>query len=499
MSSVCDGKDTIISKVKVFAKAENTFIFQNALTQNGVNVEFGGALIKNTDVTGGYQLNLGTTLSRLTQLNLRGSNQVLLDYTNGGQGVSLLLNASGLIVSDTLTNPKGLTGAADYSANYTALSYIQKGYADGKLLGKNISATLQNPTNSEDGFVMVWDDGNQEFTLISVGSISAGADTQVIYNDGGALVGIAGFTFNKTTKKLTVTDIDFGVDTVTAGTERVVEAKGSSGGIGIRFITKGVNPLALETNVLEVGTAVKPFFGITQLAPVANSGFFLEGKGEDAVIWIGGSLFAGGYRRLQAQSSASNARLLLQGWGTSGVAIGNADNSDLELGTVLWTGTKRTLFALSSEANVDLALAPKGVNRKVLIGSSTIANTAPIIEPDSSNANCDLILQGKGTGVVYVNGIGHAILQIGDWNMFSDGTKLVPHGLGANWQKVRTITVLIRRDDDIEYRMLSGEQNINLDSTNIGIGRSGTSTYAVSPNYQSLSFNRGWIYLTLQQ
>jgi hypothetical protein len=503
MSSVCDGKESIISKVKVFAKTDGTFIFENALTLTNSTVRFGGALIQNTDVTGSFQLNLGTTGSRLSQFNARAVSQILLDYLNGANGVSLSLSSGGAVLTDTLVNPKGLVGAANYSPNYTANTYIQKVYADSKLVGKNISGILSNPGAGQDDYVITWDNDTQTFTLSSVGAISAGSDTQVIFNSAGALTGNSEFTFGSQT--LSVPNVNLGVS-ATIGTSRLVQAVGSQANIDLRIAPKGTGILKLEANAnihLGSNSINNSLINIQALSSSAASDIGVEAKGTDATVFIGGANHAGGYRRLAAKSSATNAYLLLQGQGTGGVAVGTSNNSDLELGTTLWTGTVRTIFAKSSASNVDLAIAPQGINRKVLIGSSNIAHTAPIIEPQSSNANCDLVLQGKGTGVVIINGIGYKLLQIGDWNMDSAPFTTVTHGV-TNWKTIKVLGVTVRDDTDNFYYPLdyfnSGSNDVDggpggISSTTISLFRKASGVFD-SPNFDSTGYNRGEVLIS---
>lgn len=100
-----------------------------------------------------------------------------------------------------------------------------------------------------------------------------------------------------------------------------------------------------------------------------------------------------------------------------------------------------------------------------------------------------------------------ATVEIGDWNMDTTNFVDVPHGL-SNFKKIRSIDVIIRNDADDAYFTLLGGANIapgtehflkgsigTIDSTNIRLNRSDVSVGGVfdSTNFNSTSFNRGWI------
>jgi len=98
------------------------------------------------------------------------------------------------------------------------------------------------------------------------------------------------------------------------------------------------------------------------------------------------------------------------------------------------------------------------------------------------------------------------IVNIGDWNMDSTSTKAVAHGI-SNYKKIRSISCIVRSDDDSEYLNLnvsigSSEGSyksagyINgvslLDSSNIALARE-SGMYFDSTSFDSTSYNRGWV------
>jgi hypothetical protein len=106
----------------------------------------------------------------------------------------------------------------------------------------------------------------------------------------------------------------------------------------------------------------------------------------------------------------------------------------------------------------------------------------------------------------YSGGLGLAIksVNIGDWDMDTDGSKNVAHGL-SDFKKIRGIDVIIRNDSDTApYHHLSNSPSaaielwINgIDNSNIGISRRASGNFD-STSYDSTSYNRGWITITYE-
>lgn len=91
------------------------------------------------------------------------------------------------------------------------------------------------------------------------------------------------------------------------------------------------------------------------------------------------------------------------------------------------------------------------------------------------------------------------VLNIGDWNMDSTPSVNVAHGLTLS--KIRRVNVFIRNDADTTYYELSGWIGaaaavvgcpIYAGSTNVTIYREGGIAFD-STNFDSTSYNRGWI------
>jgi hypothetical protein len=92
------------------------------------------------------------------------------------------------------------------------------------------------------------------------------------------------------------------------------------------------------------------------------------------------------------------------------------------------------------------------------------------------------------------------VVEIGDWDMDTNATKTVAHGLGSNWNKIRSFSAIIRTDDDtLVFKLdsintsgvvLGGSAEI--DATNITLVRTPGALFDGS-DYNSVTFNRGWI------
>ena len=90
------------------------------------------------------------------------------------------------------------------------------------------------------------------------------------------------------------------------------------------------------------------------------------------------------------------------------------------------------------------------------------------------------------------------VVNIGDWNMDATGNVNISHGI-ADFTKIRSVKVLIRNDADSQLRDLyrpdsptAGGYVDYIDSSIVRLGRAASGEFD-STNYDSTSFNRGWI------
>jgi hypothetical protein len=94
-------------------------------------------------------------------------------------------------------------------------------------------------------------------------------------------------------------------------------------------------------------------------------------------------------------------------------------------------------------------------------------------------------------------------MNIGDWNMATTATVAVPHGLSATeYKTIKNMSAIIRDDADTNYFNLSATTTLSLDingstsladATNIYlVRRAGGGSFATT-DYDSTSYNRGFI------
>ena len=107
----------------------------------------------------------------------------------------------------------------------------------------------------------------------------------------------------------------------------------------------------------------------------------------------------------------------------------------------------------------------------------------------------------KDQGGISASGLKIKIVEIGDWNMDATPSVSVAHGIGSS-NKIKMIDVMIRGDSgSIKYRLTSmdtsfdlAEGDINaISDTTINLSRRASPGLFDSTDYDSTSFNRGWI------
>ncbi|MGD1959136.1 MAG: hypothetical protein ACFB2Y_09780 [Fulvivirga sp.] len=111
---------------------------------------------------------------------------------------SLRVDDTGIIVRDALG--RGLQGFADYSSGYQNLDYIQKIYADQRLGGQAIAAGSLTPGAAQNGYVLAWNNTNQEYELVPQSSgggvTNSGAANELVKSDGTNIIGAKLFSSN---------------------------------------------------------------------------------------------------------------------------------------------------------------------------------------------------------------------------------------------------------------------------------------------------------------
>lgn len=97
------------------------------------------------------------------------------------------------------------------------------------------------------------------------------------------------------------------------------------------------------------------------------------------------------------------------------------------------------------------------------------------------------------------------IIEIGDWDMDAVNSIAVAHGMGADFSKIRSVTGIIRNDANDRYYVIGTDElffgpgfgvvpaSTGIDSTDISIVRAIGSLTFDSANFDSTSYNRGWL------
>lgn len=462
-----------IKEIKIVGSLLNTNVNNALILANGTLQLGGNPLIKDTDIAGAYTLNLGTTLTRLTQLNIKASNQVLGEFSSGANTASILLNSSGILITDTTATPRGLLGSTNFQSNYLANSYVQKVYVDSRIVSKAISAILANPTVSENTYSITWDNTAGNFTLsASAAPAVPGANTQVIFNNGGALAGDPKLFYNVGGSFLSVWALQLGDPTYGAG-DVIINSNGAGATIAIRISPKGNGNIILETGLAGTGIIQLGNAGGSMRTIRADGGsslidISLEPKGTEGIVYIGNVNEAGGFRYIGTRGSGTDIGLEIRPKGTGDILIGN--------NTVAYA---RNTIRASSSLNSTLRLASKsgiyadvdGIAGEFLLGgttngpslilgsTATDGGTTRIINVRGTQANISLLIYSKGTGSIYLNDSTYKDYEIGNWNMnISAGGLLsvnVPHGLTID--KIDSVDVLIRNDaNTFKSKLITG-------------------------------------------
>lgn len=448
-------------------------------------VQLGAPLIKDTDITGSFTLNLGTTGSKLSNLLVKTSVAFEAEYSNGVNAAKLNISSSGIIITDTLGTPRGIIGASNYSTNYTDNTYTQKIYVDSTIGGKNVNALVKAPTVAQNGYAITWDNAATEYKLTAMLS-TAGATTQVIYNDAGTLVGSANFTFSSNT--LSIPDLNLGHGAL-AGATRTIAVLSSVTNTELVINTKGSGnfTIGIEDGILLFGKAAYTAtdYKIRVQGSSGTIGLYIEPKGTEGEVYFGSSLEAGGFRYLTVTGSSANIGFVISGKGSG---TGRANVSEFIIGNETDSLTQRRLYAITDVTITDLVIAGKGVSSTILIGRHDEAATDRHIRAYSSASNTNLNIHGRGTGRVYTNGWSYEIFDLGNWNM--DTTDSITINTGIPITRIKGAIANIIRDDG---QMLLNALNIDIRGisfNNVEIRREIGGDYD-GILYDSPAFNRG--------
>jgi len=187
---IASNGNVIISHINPNAPTFSVSSQDDPLTANG------GLTIGIVSVNMSWTDYTGTGATNIIIANIDG---VTLNSLDGDDGDTTLLVAStNFQISSTYATFAGAIYDQDYSANYTNRSLPDKQYGDTHIGGQNVNSNVTSPTSGEDGYVISWNDSNQEYELIpppsggsglTIGTtlISSGTNTRVLFNNAGVL------------------------------------------------------------------------------------------------------------------------------------------------------------------------------------------------------------------------------------------------------------------------------------------------------------------------
>lgn len=494
----CDSN--VISQVKIIASlkdaiVENGLSFQNGRLRLGTN-----PLIVNTDITGGFTLNLGSTMSRLRELNINASAKAGIEVNNDIVKTSLIFTTAGITLADTTLNPKGIVGAGDYSANYTSNTYIQKIYADSRIVGKQLTAILIAPTVTQDGYAIVWNNTQAKFDLAPAGSITAGTNTQIIFNNSGSLAGSANMTF--VTDTLSVTNINLG-QSGTSGIMRLITAAGNSANINVFIKPKGNTANVYSATIsgrlimgdLNISNTTIQALGVDGTLSLID--LALEPKGSEGVVYIGNGVEVGGYRYLGTRGNSTDINLQISAKGAGTV---NLNSTTIYVGNPISTGDKKLLSLTSGTSN--LVIGGKGIASIVFIGDTAEAATVRTLQAGSTDPNCNFNILAGTNGTVFINGRGSKEIALPSWNMQAVASIPVTHGI-ADFTKILRITVIVRTDNGAnryqfnDFGIIGGSLQGYIGAitaTTIDLSLTTGSQFASAP-FSATGFSRGTMFI----
>lgn len=360
----------------------------NGLTSGSGTLKLGGALTGNTDITGDFNLTLGTSVSKLNRFVVRSeeltdlvsdtlagmaisSSAAYINFhaTNGpgstpvstwnAYGFTFTGSATQAAFHDKRSTPAGIQYSGDYSANYTDRSLVDKGYVLGAKTytgsqtlraGTTTSGTaplyfqngslLTTPANGAlefNGTHLYITIGSNRYQLDQQGGIDgSGAAGQVTFwQDSDTITGDAAFVYNASTNILSVDGIQLGIS-LTSGTTRTVSAVGSEDNIDI------------------------------SISPKANGNVIL-GVNSTGVVQIGSSSVSGD-RTITTGSSSTNANLLIQSKGLGSIYLGSPSGSSdngfdqglIVLGHNSSGGAARSIWVNGVSTSISLFFRTKG-------------------------------------------------------------------------------------------------------------------------------------------
>jgi len=175
------------------------------------------------------------------------------------------------------------------------------------------------------------------------------------------------------------------------------------------------------------------------------------------------------------RGAAVNARLPV---GTSKKVLGvNAAGDDLEYRTGIDVATTKG----------DIIKRGAAACARLAVGAAKKALRVNAAGDDLEYSDLDRIIEKGASAVLNVK-----VINISDWDMNATAAVNVAHGL--TMANIRHVNILIRNDADNAHRDLEhqGDGYYSIDTTNVTLTRKSAGFFQ-SVDYDSTSFNRGWV------
>lgn len=307
----------------------------------GVNISEANFTIGSTSLSGS---------SRTIKSGGSAANVDLILATKGDGNVSLISESpdygSGLNVvfipnTATATSVAPVGGGTLFSSAQELIWFGTKSFnLVNQIVGIDINSVVANPTITEDGQGLVWDNTAGEYTLGTLTASAGGTNTQIQFNNSGNLGGFGSWDGSI----MTVTgSVQLG-DSGTSGTNRNITADGSVGNVAVSIVPKGTGNIVLSVNGGQVSV----------------------GSG------------SGSTRTIQAVGSATDVSLIIAPQGAGVIYTG----SNFYIGSTSLAGSDRILAPEGTSTDINLQIVPKGD------GNLSLFSTTPVY--------------AGGEGVIYI-------------------------------------------------------------------------------------------------
>lgn len=354
-----------------------------------------------------------------------------MSYGYSGNTATISAIEGGINVNVTDVTSQGLYGNSDYSANYTDLSYIQKGYADDTYLS-DITGLITAGTN-----VTITGSGTSgsPYVINSSGGGGGGISNTSPVNtlpkttDGSGNLGASGI------QSRSAGNLDLGLPSTT-GTDRNILAMGNTSTILLSLSAKGassnINMWAGQGTLFRDSTTNN----IVTLSSFTNSLQF--DSDNNATVFLGNNSGAGAVRTLtvRGQAGASNTdggNLELLGGngagsGDGGAVLieagqisssGTAGNVEIRSGEGTATGVAGSVLISTGAANGGTAgdIVISGGDGSYLPKVNLSNNLLELTVTNGGSDNASVVLDSSAGGAITMSADAGGVITIG--NVFS--------------------------------------------------------------------------------